>query len=1001
MIEDSLTDQCGAIRHSFYPPPPDSKPRLTSVSIRSAIAVHLLLAVAAAFLVHVGDGEDVAEAQASQSIQITPGNFGTYFEIDATTEVAKLKPDYNSNHTLVFGPGTYSNAIEVESAENLIIRGANSADSSQAATIQANKIIEDARGAGNGAIFAIKSSTDVTIDNLNFDYQCLFDAAPRNALYGLFYQDTSGTISNNVMENYWYVFGQDEDGNTIPNPCQAPRGVGTSSDRASFRAIRVDMTASHEPNIDANGKVTNPLPIRVTGNKLSRVDRSGINVYGYFDVTIDNNDMHGINTSIQITGGASATVRDNRISQTTAGIAYGPNWFVPNSPDGETIEANIEIRGNDIKLVSSAGISLGFGWCTPADGTRINTNANIIGNYIHEGQPASNWAAIQIASCAGAEDERIKAEIIGNTLEEVPAGPNPDAIGIFGAPSFNSGTSATAWFEVNAKYNEITGFALGARITNTNAGDTFGIAHARIHASNNYWGTGTESPAHLIDDVIQMPDKAGITYEPWLHSRELAGWYGPYGTRERESLTATSTSQSPILVAELNPVVISVPAGTVGAEDVVFSIREVEVPSPRGFSVAGSPDIVDISLADSDGLLKPVTVCLPAVQGLSGEQVLLHFGDGAGARWRALPKATPPAGYESGWVCGRTSDFSFFMVAGIDPDILIRPAHILRIEPSIRSVTVSADDRLRLELHVHGVQNVLDNDLEGVSYTVWSDGGGGGSFDGSGRRVTYTAPSAPGVYSVTAELASTVCRGTQGQCTARFEIRVRRPSATVLEPTAAPLNPVGDIPTVLVDGEGGQYEVFTPKDGGAFVGETFSIVAPTAAVSNGEIIGLRMAEAGAASNVGMTAQRYTLGGSRYEVSAVDAAGSAIASYALKAPAEVCVPLPAELRGNIRDIALVAINPDASLTILSARVIVNGPSLQVCANLSALPATVAVGTAGAPVALPTPTPVVLASTLPETGGYAPPFGAAAAIIVLILGLVAISMLGFIFTRRVSA
>ena len=70
---------------------------------------------------------------------------------------------------------------------------------------------------------------------------------------------------------------------------------------------------------------------------------------------------------------------------------------------------------------------------------------------------------------------------------------------------------------------------------------------------------------------------------------------------------------------------------------------------------------------------------------------------------------------------------------------------------------------------------------------------------------------------------------------------------------------------------------------------------------NGEYIGIRMSDDGAVSNLGMTHQRYTLGGNSYGVHAVDASGAAISSYVLEDPATVCVPLPAAMRANISDL----------------------------------------------------------------------------------------------------
>ena len=86
---------------------------------------------------------------------------------------------------------------------------------------------------------------------------------------------------------------------------------------------------------------------------------------------------------------------------------------------------------------------------------------------------------------------------------------------------------------------------------------------------------------------------------------------------------------------------------------------------------------------------------------------------------------------------------------------------------------------------------------------------------------------------------------------------------------------------------------------------------------NGEIVGLRIAEGGTASNEGKTYHRYSLRGSWFEISVVDASNTSVSSYGLNDAVEVCVPLPDALRSNISDLAIVAINADDSLTILSS------------------------------------------------------------------------------------
>ncbi len=272
------------------------------------------------------------------------------------------------------------------------------------------------------------------------------------------------------------------------------------------------------------------------------------------------------------------------------------------------------------------------------------------------------------------------------------------------------------------------------------------------------------------------------------------------------------------------------------------------------------------------------------------------------------------------------------------------PGKISRIEPAIVDVTVSGGDEVTLSVDVYGRQDAKDNDLSGT-FTWTVDGETDGDL-GSGREAKFTAPDDPGRYTVAASLEAVDCYDEDDDtaCMAEFAVMVRRPSAPVADPVP-PVNPPGEIPGLIPDADGNQYEVFTPVEGGTFDGgEGYSITVPSGAVPNGEYIGIRMSDDGAASNLGMTHQRYTLGGNMYGVHAVDASGALISSYVLETPAEVCVPLPASLRANISGLSLAAINSDGSLTILAAQVRISD-------------------------AIPTATPVP-EPELPPTGGTSP-------------------------------
>ncbi len=306
----------------------------------------------------------------------------------------------------------------------------------------------------------------------------------------------------------------------------------------------------------------------------------------------------------------------------------------------------------------------------------------------------------------------------------------------------------------------------------------------------------------------------------------------------------------------------------------------------------------------------------------------------------------------------------------VSADIAGSPGEISRVEPAIRGITVSGGDKITLSVDIYGLQDAKDNGIGGTF--EWDVNGD--TIDGeTGRELGYTAPDSPGTYLVTASLSDAGCQPEDEAdrataCSAEFSVKVRRPSAPAPE-EVAPANPPGEIPSILADSDGNQYEVFTPEEGGTFTGEGYSLKVDAGAVPNGEFLGIRMSDEGAASNVGMTRQRYTLGGNMYAISAVDSSQAVISSYVLDDPALACVPLPDELRSNISDLAVVAINDDGSLTILAAQVRISSAGAMVCGALSNLPATVAVGSVGAPAPIPTPTSEPEPET-PDTGGTAP-------------------------------
>ena len=327
------------------------------------------------------------------------------------------------------------------------------------------------------------------------------------------------------------------------------------------------------------------------------------------------------------------------------------------------------------------------------------------------------------------------------------------------------------------------------------------------------------------------------------------------------------------------------------------------------------------------------------------------------------------------------------------------PIEILRIKASTESISIRTGAKVRLTVAVFGGQGRREDslgDAEEVAF-AW-DSGGNGTFSESppvgresngeidDRKVLHTTPDIPGTYTVTASLDDSQCAGGEDMCKAEFKIIVSRSITAPASPSPTPCPLPGAIPSVLTDDKGDQYSVFTPVDGGTFTADDgASIVAPSSAVPGCEYIGVRMENQGDAADQNRPGYRYTLAGDVYWISAIDAAGEYIFSYEFANPAQVCVPLPAGLRGSITELGLANVNDD-SLTLLTHRVIAspNG-DVQICGALRQVPAEIAAGRRGEP----EPPPAEMLSPTPEspdTGAAAVPYSWVILIAVLGIGII---------------
>ena len=468
-------------------------------------------------------------------------------------------------------------------------------------------------------------------------------------------------------------------------------------------------------------------------------------------------------------------------------------------------------------------------------------------------------------------------------------------------------------------------------------------------------------------------------------------------------------------------VYVHVPAGaaSTGSRLSIAASNSTDRPTmANGQTISSDRTMVDVDITDANGqdvntLALPATVCMSLPADQKDNQAIYHFGDSISSRWERLTPpdiAALPKGYREDFACGQTQELSKFVTG---TTVNISNPKILRISPQIRSVTVSPRDQVRLGVDVYGMQDILDNELGNNVAFEWTATPSEGSIEESvpgtdddsvpdEREVIFTAPSSAGRYVLQAALDSWECAYNDDKsddCVAEIEVVVRRPSQP-LEPTQVPANPDGQIPSIITDPDGNQHEVFTPEEGGNFIGEDVTVSAEPGAVPNGEIIGVRADVAGTASNAGQTHHRVTLDGNYYTLSAVDASGQPLSGYLLDDPVTVCIPLPSRLAPNISEVAMVSAHDDGTFTMLSPKVKITSDGVVLCGALSELSATIAAAHTGPPSTLPTPTPAPAPTPeTPDTGGASP--SAAVILWIILLGTATATLSALILNGRKKA
>ena len=308
---------------------------------------------------------------------------------------------------------------------------------------------------------------------------------------------------------------------------------------------------------------------------------------------------------------------------------------------------------------------------------------------------------------------------------------------------------------------------------------------------------------------------------------------------------------------------------------------------------------------------------------------------------------------------------------------------VTKVEPVVRSFTVSAGDEIRLSFSMYNIQDALDNDLftHDSLRIIWSDTAGGTFSESRGigadrdgavddREVMWRAPNQPGRHTVTAKIEPEwACSGGTNLCSAVYTVVIVRNAATSTpEPTPCPTS--GSVPTSIAASDGTAYTVITPAEGGEFMGDDVAVTFPRSALHGCTYLGLRayaVADANASTRVRYG--NWTVGGRRYAVDLASSEGQTLANVVTRRPADVCVPLPDEFRATLAGLTLLR-EIGGGVQELTSKVRRHDTiGYTLCGSVSEFPAIVVAASRGDFGSTVAPSPTPEAET-PAAGGSAP-------------------------------
>ena len=713
--------------------------------------------------------------------------------------------------------------------------------------------------------------------------------------------------------------------------------------------VTITITSVSNPDIrllDADNQPVTSLALTFTTANWTVYQTVSVDVLEDRDARVDTGSLTHVSTGANYDQAPNVTVAVRVIETTLAGVTVEPTMLTVTEGRSGTYRVALVSQPENAVTVTVASSNSSKARVTPARLTFTSTN----------------WGDPQAVTVTGVSDPDGNNETA--TIDHVPSGDIYDdlpveSVEVLVVEDGSSIRDSSSFLQSSSCQGEV-------RLTwNTPTSEGVTVGSFQIQ-----WRSGTEqySTDRLVSDVLPGETSYtlgsltnGVTYTIRILALDDSTPPGPVWSRETSATPSATSCISGVsfgnILADSAPVIVEL---NDPEPDTMVNVRHRSL-NPGDWSAIQSKPVPP---GESSVVFD--------IRGLNPERMYEVQA------W--IGNRTPPAPNRPGPTAVAQK---LFTTTALPEGVTIFSsgggggggpvARIERIEPSIRSVTLSGGDEVLLSVEVWGRQGLHDNGLadkapaDGRPAIAWSSSGSGEFIEArmrsdwrdgvaNDREVRFMAPSEPGTETITASLVdATECLSQQedetpneheARCSAQIDVTVvRRVTAPII--VTAPVNPPGVIPETLTDKDGTAYAVFTPEDGGSFSGEGYSLTAAAGAVPNGEYIGFSMAPVGDASNIGIRWHRFTFAGQSYSIKAVYANGDTVSSYALNETVTACVPLPAELRGNISDMVLVASNDADGVTVLSSSVKIRSDGVALCGKLSALPVTVAAGISGPP------------------------------------------------------